>query len=99
MKDSMLSLLIAKKMNIIYARGQGRDGASNMLGHLAGLATFEKIINPFAIYEHCMEHRIHIVTEKNGNDVAPYQDVLVILQKCCVFASSSPKRIEMSIDD
>ena len=64
------------------AHSQAHGGASNIFGHLAGLSTFIKNINTLTTYTHCMANRLCLVVEKTGNNVAPYRDVLGILQNC-----------------
>ena len=54
LKDSILGFLITNNLNVLDARSQGHDGASNMSGYLAGLAAFVKIVKHFAIHVNCM---------------------------------------------
>ena len=41
-------------------RGQGYDGASNMLGHLRGFATQLRKEEPTAIHVHCLAHCLNL---------------------------------------
>jgi len=50
--------LAMSKIKII---AQSYDGASVMSGHLNGVQTKIKEYYPFAIYTHCMAHRLNLV--------------------------------------
>ena len=76
------------------SRAQGYDGASNMSGHLTGLAARVKEISPLAIYVHCCNHKLNLVVQKIGLEVHDYQSVLGIMRLVYNNISPSNKRLD-----
>ena len=82
-------------LNAEKCRGQGYDGASNMSGKHNGLAALLKMVCKHAMYTHCCAHRLNLIVEIIGKDVAEYQSVLGFLQQIYNHISASPKRVAM----
>ena len=68
-------------------------GASNMSGKHNGLAALIKMLCKHAMYTHCCAHRLNLIVEMIGEDVAEYQCVLGFLQHIYNLISASPKRV------
>ncbi|KAL5506037.1 hypothetical protein EMCRGX_G007603 [Ephydatia muelleri] len=79
-------------LNAEKCRGQGYDGASNMSGKHNGLAALIKMVCKHAMYTHCCAHRLNLIVEIIGKDVAEYQSVLGFLQQ--IITTSLPLQKE-----
>lgn len=73
-------------------RGQGYDGASNMSGHIRGVAARIQSLNPLALYTHCCSHVLNLAIVKSCN-VAEVRNMFGTIQKTAVFFSESAKRM------
>ena len=91
---SVVKVLARVNLQVSESRAQGYDGASNMSGHLTGLAARVKEISPLAIYVHCCNHRLNLVVQKIGLDVPEYQSVLGIMRLVYNQLSPSNKRLQ-----
>ena len=90
---TIVKVLARVKLLVKESRAQGYDGASNMSGHLSGLAARVKEISPSAIYIHCCNHRLNLVVQKIGINVPDYQSVLGVMQLVYNIISPSDKRL------
>ena len=95
LRDALLSAVKGFGLNPEKCRGQGYDGASNMSGKHNGLAALFKMVCKHAMYTHCCAHRLNLIVEIIGKDVAEYQSVLGFLQQIYNLISASPKRVAM----
>ena len=91
---SVVKVLARVNLQVSESRAQGYDGASNMSGHLTGLAARVKEISPLAIYVHCCNHRLNLVVQKIGLEVPEYQSVLGIMRLVYNQLSPSNKRLQ-----
>ena len=90
---TIVKVLLRVKLSVQQSRAQGYDGASNMSGHLSGLAARIKAISPSAIYIHCCNHRLNLVVQRIGINVPDYQSVLGVMQLVYNIISPSDKRL------
>ena len=63
-KDSLLRF----SLPLSQCRGQAYDGASNMSGHISGVAAQIKEIKPTAIYVHCLAHSTNLSSNSRKED-------------------------------
>ena len=91
--NSVVEVLKRVNLQVSESRAQGYDGASNMSGHLTGLAARVKEISPLAIYVHCCNHKLNLVVQKIGLEVPDYQSVLGIMRLVYNNISPSNKRL------
>ena len=73
-------------------RGQGYDGASNMMGRLNGVATKMKQQESAAITVHCLGHSTNLVLQDVCKKVKPVRDALNITKEISRLVKFSPKR-------
>ena len=98
LRDALLSAVKGFGLNPEKCRVQGYDGASKcMSGKHNGLAALIKMVCKHAMYTHCCAHRLNLIVEIIGKDVAEYQSVLGFLQHIynLISRSASPKRVAM----
>ena len=91
--NTIVNVLSRVKLNVKQSRAQGYDGASNMSGHLSGLAARVKDVSPLSIYTHCCNHRLNLVVQNIGINVPDYQAVLGVMQLVYNIISPSDKRL------
>ncbi|XP_021734862.1 zinc finger MYM-type protein 1-like [Chenopodium quinoa] len=60
LKDAILSLLVEHSLSPSMIRGQGYDGASNMMGEINGLKTLIMNDTPRDYYIHCFAHQLQL---------------------------------------
>ena len=77
---------------ISQCRGQAYDGASNMSGHLNGVAA--KIENdvPAALYLHCFAHCTNLCLQSVGRKCAVVRDAVDLVMEISQLIRFSPKR-------
>ena len=75
LKDSLIRLCPP----ISQCRGQADDGASNMSGHLNGVAAQIQKDLPSALYIHCLAHCTNLCLQSVGRQCIPVQDALVLV--------------------
>ena len=76
-------------------RGQAYDGASNMLGHINGVAACMQKEEPSAIYVHCLAHCINLCLQVVGRQVAPVRDSLELVREVSQLIRFSPKCLSL----
>lgn len=59
---------------ISQCRGQAHDGASNMRGHLNGVAAQIQSGTPAALYVHCLAHCTNLCLQTVGRQCVPIRD-------------------------
>lgn len=90
-KDSLVRFCLP----IGQCRGQAYDGASNMLGHINGVAACMQKEEPSAIYVHCLAHCINLCLQVLGRQVAPVRDSLELVREVSQLIRFSPKRLSL----
>ena len=91
--NTVTTVLARVNLRLSQARGQAYDGASNMSGHLTGLASRVKEESPLAMNIHCCNHRLNLVVQKIGAEVIEYKLVLGVMQLVYNMISASNKRL------
>ena len=59
------NFLVKVGLDPLMLRRQGYDKASNMSGHIRGVAVQILDKNPLALYTHCSNHVLNLVIVKN----------------------------------
>ena len=84
--------LIRFCLPISQCRGRAYDGASNMSGHLNGVAAqIEKIV-PAALYLHCFAHCTNLCLQTIGRQCAPVRHALDLVMGISQLIRYCPKR-------
>ena len=73
-------------------RGQAYDGASNMMGHINGVAAHIQRDEPSAIYVHCLAHCTNLCLQTVGRQVTPVRDALELVREVSQLICFSSKR-------
>ena len=88
LKDS----LVRFSLPISQCRGQAYDGASNMSGHLNGVAAqIEKLV-PAALFVHCFAHCTNLCLQTVGRQCSPIRNALDLVMGISQLIRYSPKR-------
>ena len=77
---------------ISQCRGQAYDGASNMSGHLSGVAAQIQTDTPSALYVHCLAHCTNLCLQTVGRQCIPIRDALDLVIGVADLIRYSPKR-------
>ena len=86
-KDS----LIRFSLPLSQCRGQSYDGASNMSGHISGVAARIQNEEESAIYVHCLAHCTNLCLQTIGKQLVPIRDALFLVQEISQLIHFSPK--------
>ena len=73
-------------------RGQGYDGASNMMGHLRGVATQLRKEEPTAIHVHCLAHCLNLCLQDAAKINKNVRVCLSLVMEISQLIRYSPKR-------
>ena len=84
--------LICLALPIGQCRGQAYDGASNMSGHISGVAARIQECQPTAIFVHCLAHCTNLCLHKVGSQVLCVRDSLNLVMELSQLIRFSPKR-------
>jgi len=90
--ERILKFLDDLGLDVMLMRGQGYDGASNMSGHIRGVAARIQSTNPLALYTHCCSHVLNLVIVKSCS-LSEIRNMFGTVQKTAVFFSESAKRM------
>ena len=72
-------VLVRCALSLAQCRGQGYDGASNMMGHLRGVATQIQAEEKAAISVHCLAHCLNLCLQDTAKKCAPVRNALDIV--------------------
>ena len=72
-------------------RGQAYDGASNMSGHISGVAARIQEIEPTAVYVHCLAHSTNLCLQTVGRKITAIREALDLTMELAQFIHFSPK--------
>ena len=73
--------LIRFTLPISQCRGQAYDGASNMSGHISGVATRIQECEPRALFVHCLAHCTNLCLQKVGSQVmCVYESLNLVME-------------------
>lgn len=85
-------ILVRCALPLAQCRGQGYDGASNMMGHLRGVATQIKAEEAAAISVHCLAHCLNLCLQDTAKKCVPVRIALDIVMEISKLIRYSPKR-------
>ncbi len=88
LKDCLIRLCLP----ITQCRGQAYDGASNMSGHLNGIAAQIAKDVPAALFLHCFAHCTNLCLQTVGRQCVPIRDALDLIMELSKLIRYSPKR-------
>ena len=84
--------LVRFSLPITQCRGQVYDGASNMSGHIRGVAAQIQREEPSALYVHCLAHCTNLCLQTVGRAIFPIRDALELVMGLSQLIRFSPKR-------
>ena len=84
--------LIRLSLPLAQCRGQAYDGASNMSGHLNGVAAKIQSEVPSALFVHCFAHCTNLALQAIGRQCVPVRDALDLVVEIIQLIRYSPKR-------
>ena len=86
----ILDLLVRFNLPVKNCRGQCYDGAANMAGRRAGVATE---VEPRALYIHCMGHSLNLAVQDTCRSVSVISEALdTVLELSKIFKYSATKK-------
>ena len=89
--DMILNRIREYELDPAFIRGQGYDGAGNMLGKFRGCAALISQSCPRAVHVHCYSHVLNLCIAK-ACDLPVVRNVIGTLNQVCLFFNTSPKR-------
>ena len=84
--------LLRFSLPLSQCRGQAYDGASNMNGHVSGVAAQIQEIEPTAIYVHCLAHSTNLCLQTLVREISAIREALDLVMELSQFIRFSPKR-------
>lgn len=88
-------VLIRCNLSLKLCRGQTYDGASNMSGHLNGVAARFQAEQPAAISVHCLAHCTNLCLQEVTRNCKSLRDGLDTVHDVTSLIRNSPKRLHM----
>ena len=85
--------LICNGLQISKCHGQAYDGASNMSGHLNGVAARIQKEQPKAHYVHCVAHSLNLCLQDCGHKCTTIREALTVTTELASIIRASPKRL------
>ena len=86
-------VLLSSMLQLSKCRGQAYDGASNMSGHLNGLATCTQGEVPQAHYVHCLAHSLNLCLQDCGCNCQTIRESLALTTELGNLIRASPKHL------
>jgi hypothetical protein len=90
--SAIKDVLIRCSLPLSLCRGQGYDGAANMMGHLNGVAKQIQDKAAIAITVHCFAHCLNLCLQDVSKKSIPVRSALDLVWEICKLISYSPKR-------
>ena len=90
-KDALLRMMIP----LNQCRGQAFDGASNMAGHLNGVAARIIKESPKAHYVHCLAHSLNLCLQDCARACQTIKESLLLVSELSTLIRASPKRLAL----
>ena len=84
-------VLVRCPLSISQCRGQGYDGCSVMMGHLTGVATQLRQIEPAALQVHCFAHSLNLCLQDAAKLCTIVRDCLGLVGEMLQLILYSPK--------
>ena len=91
--STLKDVLIRCGLQLSCCRGQTYDGASNMSGHLSGVASRLKAEEPRAHYVHCVAHCLNLCLQDCAHSCSCIRDALALVSELANLFRASPKRL------
>ena len=88
---TLKNTLICNGLQISKCHGQAYDGASNMSGHLNGVAARIQKELPKAHYVHCVAHSLNICLQDCGHNCLTIRQALTVTTELASIIRASPK--------
>ena len=88
-------VLIRCNVSLSNCRGQAYDGASNMAGHLNGVAAKITREEPKALFVHCLAHSINLCLQDCAKLCKCVKDALGLVNEIYNLIMASPKRLAL----
>ena len=85
-------VLIRCVLPLDHCRGQAYDGASNIMGHLTGVAKQLQSEHPAAIKVHCLAHCLNLCLQDAAKKCQPIRSALDNIMELSQLIRYSPKR-------
>ena len=95
LSSTLKDVLIRCGLPLSNCRGQTYDGASNMSGHLSGVASRLKQEEPRAFYVHCVAHCLNLCLQDCAHQCPCIRDALALANDMSTLIHSSPKRLAL----
>uniref|UniRef100_A0A1X7UFP5 DUF4371 domain-containing protein n=1 Tax=Amphimedon queenslandica TaxID=400682 RepID=A0A1X7UFP5_AMPQE len=89
LKDVLLRCSLPRQQ----CRGRSYDGASNMAGHLYGVAVHLQGEEPRAHYVHCLAHSLNLCLQECSCKCSALRDALGVTQELYNPIRASPKQL------
>ena len=90
-KDALLRMMIP----LNQCRGQAFDGASNMAGHLNGVAARIIKESPKAHYVHCLAHSLNLCLQDCARAYQTIKESFLLVSELSTLIRASPKRLAL----
>lgn len=91
--STLKNVLICNGLQISKCHGQAYDGASNMSGHLNGVAARIQKEQPKAHYVHCVAHSLNLCLQDCGQNCITIREALTVTTELASIIRASPKRL------
>ncbi len=91
LSSTLKDVLIRCGLPLSNCRGQTYDGASNMSGHLSGVATRLMQEEPRAFYVHCVAHCLNLCLQDCAHKCPCIRDALALASDLASLIRASPK--------
>ncbi|PIK54239.1 putative zinc finger MYM-type protein 1-like [Apostichopus japonicus] len=92
LSKAIKDVLIRCALPLSQCRGQGYDGAANMMGHLRGVAARIRQEEPAAIHVHCWAHCLNLCLQEASKSCHIIRDSLCLVSEIAKLIRASPKR-------
>jgi hypothetical protein len=89
LKKALLHMLAKYDLPIARLRGQGYDGALNMIGQFNGLLKKIRDENPYAFYVYCFAHQLQLVIVSVTNCCSSFSDFFTYVSMIATSVGSS----------
>ena len=90
---ALKNILICNGLQLSKCCGQAYDGASNMSGHLNGVAARIQREQPKAHYIHCVAHSLNLCLQDCGQNCKTVRETLTVTTELASIIRASPKRL------
>ena len=89
--STLRDALVRSGLQLSQCQGQAYDGASNMSGHLNGVASRIQKEQPNALYTHCVAHSLNLCLQDCGKNCSCIRDAFELASEVAALIRASPK--------